>query len=371
MNDTNKDVYRRLQEHLNSMPIGFPATQSGVEIRILKHLFTPQEAEVALQLKFQPVHSKKIYRRFKKSGITLEELEQKLDKMYSKGLINRGTNIVGDIEEKYYSNAALIIGMYEYQLGKLTKEFYNDHEQYLDDAFIDEYNSSGIPQLRVVPVEETINFEQEIASYDDMRHLIEIAGEPIAVAECICRQAKELIGEPCTKTKLVESCFSFRFAAKSYLEKGLARQISKEEALDILRKAEDDGLVLQPGNSLRPMNICTCCGCCCGILTHQKKIPEPAQFFATNYYAEVDQDSCIGCGTCEERCNMDAIQMEDAIAHVDLTRCIGCGVCVPTCTSDAMKLYRKEEETLPPRNTLATYMTIMDKKAELARADKS
>ncbi|MFX1375241.1 MAG: DUF362 domain-containing protein [Promethearchaeota archaeon] len=371
MNDINSDIYRKLQKYMNSMPVGFPATESGVEIRILKHLFTPEQAEVALQLKFQPLPLKKIYRRFKKSSITLKELEKQLDEMYFKGLINRGISKLGDIEEKYYASAALAIGIYEYQLGRLTKEFYNDHEQYVDEAFMNEYNSSGIPQLRVIPVEETLDYEQKIASYDDMRNLIEIIGEPIAVAECICRQAKELIGEPCTKTKLVESCFSFRSAAKSYLERGLARQITKEEALKLLKKAEEDGLVLQPGNSLRPMNICTCCGCCCGILTHQKKIPEPAQFFATNYYAEVDEDACIGCETCVERCNMDAIEVEDAIAHVDLTKCIGCGVCVPTCTSEAIKLYKKDEETLPPKNTLETYMKIMDKKAELARANKS
>lgn len=371
MNDTSKEIFRRLQEHLDTMPVGFPATQSGVEIKILKHLFTPEDAEVALQLKFQPMPLKKIFRRFKKSGIKIEELEQKLDKMFFKGLINRGTRFLGEMEEKLYANAALAIGMYEYQLGRLTKEFYTDHEQYVDEAFIDEYNSSGIPQLRVIPIEETLEYQPGIASYDDMRELIETVGEPIAVAECICRQAKELMDEPCKKTKLVDSCFSFRAAAKSYLEKGLARQITKEEALEILRKAEEDGLVLQPGNSLRPMNICTCCGCCCGILTHQKKISEPAKFFATNFYAEVDEDSCIGCGTCVERCNMDAIEIEDAIAEVDLTRCIGCGVCVPMCTSEAIKLRKKEVETLPPRNTLATYMTIMDKKAELARAKKN
>jgi electron transport complex protein RnfB len=371
MNDIDKDIFRRLQEHLDTMPVGFPATQSGVEIKILKHLFTPEYAEIALKLKFQPEPLKRLYKRFKKSGMQLEELEQKLDDMYFKGLINRGTRSIGETEEKLYAAATLIIGMYEYQLGKLTKEFYTDHEQYADEAFIDEYNSSGIPQLRVIPIEETLEYEQGIASYDDMRELIESIGEPIAVAECICRQAKELMEEPCTKTKLAESCFSFRAAAKSYLEKGLARQISKEDALELLRKAEEDGLVLQPGNSLRPMNICTCCGCCCGILTHQKKIPEPAKFFATNFYAEVDENSCLGCGTCVERCNMDAIEVEDAIAKVDLTRCIGCGVCVPTCTSDAIKLFKKEGETLPPRNTLATYMTIMDKKAELARADKN
>ena len=370
MNDISKDIYRKLQEHLDTMPVGFPATKSGVEIRVLKHLFTPEYAEIALKLKFQPEPLKKIYRRFKKSGMQLEELERNLDDMFFKGLINRGSKDIGDSIEKYYAAAALAVGMYEYQVGKLTKEFYTDHEQYVDEAFIDEYNSSGIPQLRIIPIEETLEFEQVIASYDDMRALIEIVGEPIAVAECICRQAKDMMGEPCSKTNLVESCFTFRAAAEQYIERGQARKINKEEALEILRKAEEDGLVLQPGNSLRPMNICTCCGCCCGILTHQKKIPEPAKFFATNFYAEVDEDSCIGCGTCVERCNMDAIEVEDAIAKVDLTRCIGCGVCVPTCTSDAIKLRKKEEEILPPRNTLATYMTIMDKKAELARAEK-
>jgi len=371
MSTTEKDVFRRLQEHLDTMPVGYPATQSGVEIKILKHLFTAEYAEIALKLKFQPEPLNKVYRRFKKSGMSLEEFEQKLDDMYFKGLINRGTRDIGDSVEKYYAIAALIIGMYEYQLGKLTKELYTDHEQYADEAFINEYNSSGIPQLRVIPIEEILEYEQGIASYDNMRDLIETVGEPIAVAECICRQAKEeLMEEPCSKTKLVESCFSFRNAAKSYIEKGLARQITKEEALNLLKKAEDDGLVLQPGNSLRPMNICTCCGCCCGILTHQKKISEPAKFFATNFYAEVDQDSCIGCGTCVERCNMDAIEVEETIAKVDLRRCIGCGVCIPTCTSEAIKLQKKDEETIPPKNTLATYMAIMDKKAELARANK-
>jgi electron transport complex protein RnfB len=371
MNDTEKDVYRKLQEHLDSMPVGFPPAKSGVEIKILKHLFTSEEADIALKLRFQPEPLKKIYRRFKRSGIQLEELEKQLDDMYFKGLIHRGARVIEDSMDKYYAVAPLAIGIYEYQLGKLTKNFYTDHEQYVDEAFINEYNSSGIPQLRVIPIEETLDYEQSIASYDDMRELIENIGEPIAVAECICRQAKDMMGEPCSKTSLIESCFSFRTAAKSFIEKGLAREIDKEEALEILRKAEDDGLVLQPSNSLRPMNICTCCGCCCGILTHQKKLPEPARFFATNFYAEVDEDSCIGCEICVERCNMDAIEVEDAIAKVDLTRCIGCGVCVLTCTSEAIKLRKKEEETLPPRNTLATYMTIMDKKAEIARESKN
>jgi NAD-dependent dihydropyrimidine dehydrogenase PreA subunit len=201
--------------------------------------------------------------------------------------------------------------------------------------------------------------------------MIENIGEPISIQECICRQAKDLVGDPCKKTDLRESCFGFRSFATTYIEKGLGREITKEEALKIIRKAEEDGLVLQPGNQIRPMSICTCCGCCCAILVNQNKLPEPAQFFATNFYATVDEDLCVACGICEDRCNMDAIHVEDNLAQVDKARCIGCGVCVPTCTSEALKLYRKEEVIIPPRNTKETYMAIMDKKAELARAAKN
>lgn len=361
------DIYRELQKHLDKMPVGYPATESGVEIRILKHLFSPEQAELALYLTYQPLPLKKIYRRAKKLGINIEELEKKLDEMYDKGIINYGKSG----EEKFYANAPLAIGMYEYQLNSLTEDFVKDIYQYFEEAFIHEYNKSGIPQLRTIPIEQSLAPEQTVSTYDDLRSIIENIGEPIAVAECICRQAKDLISEPCKKTDLRHICFSFRRAAENYLEQGFAKKISKEEALNLLEKAEEDGLVLQPGNSMRPMCICCCCDCCCEILVNQNRLPEPTQFFATNYIAEVDEDLCIGCGTCEERCNMDAVHVEDAIAQVDKKRCIGCGVCVPTCTSEAIKLYKKEDVIIPPKNTAATYMAIMDKKAELARAEKS
>ncbi len=362
------DIYRELQKHLDRMPVGYPATESGVEIRILKHLFSPKQAELALYLKYQPQPLEKIYRKAKKLGFNIGELEKKLDEMYQKGLINYGKSR----EEKFYANAPLAIGMYEYQLGSLTEDFVKDIYQYFEESFIsEEWNKSGIPQLRTIPIEQSLTPEQTVSTYDDLRTIIENIGEPISLAECICRKAKDLIGEPCKKTDLREICFSFRRAAEAYIDRGFGKKISKDEALNLIEKAEEDGLVIQPGNSMRPMCICCCCDCCCEILVNQNRLPEPAQFFATNYLAEVDEDLCIGCGTCEERCNMDAVHVEDAIAHVDKTRCIGCGVCVPTCTSEAIMLYMKEDEIIPPKNTAATYRGIMDKKAELARAEKN
>ncbi len=371
MAELNYDIYKELANYLDKMPIGYPAAESGLELRVLKHLFTAEQGEIALKLKFQPEPLKRIFKKIKKTGISIDELEQKLDEMYFKGLINRGTRKDGDIEEKYYGLAPFVIGFYEYQLNHLTKEFVHDAKQYMKEVFWDEFNVTGIPQLRTIPLEQTVETEQSIATYDDLRSMINNIGNPIAVAECICRKGKALIGEPCGKTKILESCFSFRTAAKSFIERGLAREITKEEALKIIEKAEEDGLVLQPSNSKKPFAMCTCCGCCCGVLTNQQRYSEPALLFATNFYAEADPDLCAGCEICVDRCNMDAVHVEDAIAQVDKKRCIGCGVCVPTCTSEAMKLYKKEEEINPPENTVAAYRAIMDKKAELARAEKN
>jgi Na+-translocating ferredoxin:NAD+ oxidoreductase subunit B len=369
MNESSVEIYKKLREHLDKLPVGFPETESGIEMRILKYLFTPDQAEIALRLSFYPDNLKKLQRKLKK--YSMEELEKRLDEMYFDGLINRGVRNENGKEVKYYTLAALAIGMYEYQLNRLTPEFFKDVEDYFDEGFLDEFNKTGIPQLRTIPIEQTVEHEQAIATYDDLKKVIETIGGPIAVAECICRKGTDMLGEPCKKTELRESCFSFRTAAKVYIEKGLGREISKEEALEILEKAQEDGLVLQPGNSQRPMNICTCCGCCCGVLSHQNKLEEPARFFATNYYAKVDPEECIGCGICEERCNMNAVHVEDDIAVVNLARCIGCGACVPACTSEAIKLYKKEDEITPPKNTVETYLAIMDKKAELARAEKN
>lgn len=373
MSEKDLEIYRELQKHLDGMPVGFPPTESGVELKVLKHLFTPKEAEIAIKLSFMPDPLKKIYRKVKKTGISIDDLEKKLDFMVEKGLLNYGKRVNENGEEvKYYANAALVIGMFEFQLNRLTKEFIRDVKQYFEETFFEkEFNITGIPQLRTIPIEQSIPHEQNIASYDDLRYIIENCEGSIGVAECICRQGKDLVGDPCKKTDMREICFSFRGGAEMYHEKGLARLVSKEEALEILEKVEDAGLVLQPGNSQRPMCICCCCGCCCEVLTNQKRFDAPAKFFATNYYAEVDPDLCIGCSVCVDRCNMDAIDIIDEKSEVNKDRCIGCGVCVPTCPQDAISLKKKEEETIPPKNTAATYMAIMDKKAELARMEKS
>ncbi|TFG06215.1 MAG: 4Fe-4S dicluster domain-containing protein [Promethearchaeota archaeon] len=362
MSSQNIDIYRKLQQHLNKMPVGFPATESGVEIRLLKQLFTPKEAEIAIKLNYTPESLKRIYRRVKKSGFSLEEMEKILDGMASKGSINHG-NIGGD---KVYCNAFLAIGMYEYQLDRLTEEFVRDFHQYVDEAYLEEFHRLT-PQIRVIPIEQSLTPENVVATYNDVRKIVENAGEPIAVAECICKKGQDLIGEPCKQTKMREICFSFRSGAQFYMDMGFARPISKEETLRILKEAEEDGLILQTGNSQKPNFICCCCTCCCGLLRAEKKVEKPAKLVLNNYFAEINPESCTGCGMCVNTCQMDALFLEDGISKVNHDRCIGCGNCVAICPEEAINLARKEEIHVPPKNTYALYMDLIDKKAEASQ----
>ena len=103
------------------------------------------------------------------------------------------------------------------------------------------------------------------------------------------------------------------------------------------------GLVLQPGNSQEINFICCCCGCCCAILRNLKEYPKPAELVSTPFLLDVNLETCEGCGTCEDRCQMEALQLDDDRISYNLDRCIGCGLCVSTCPSDSLTLKRKPD----------------------------
>ena len=365
MTEISDEVYRELQKALDKLPIGYPETESGVEIRILKKIFTPEQALVGSKLGFNLKSLQEIYNSMEKESFTSEKVERILDEMHELGLILK--TVRDDV--KYYAATAFMLGFYEFQMNKMTEEFVHDVDQYFEEAFLDELNTTKIQQLRTIPIEKEIGIERDIANYDDFRYYLDNCGEPIVLNECICRKKNDIIGKSCQTTDLRESCFSFRSAGQAYLDRGMGRVITKEEALKIIEQAEREGLVLQAGNSQRPMSLCTCCGCCCNLLANEKKLDAPAQFLGSNYFAQVDEELCSGCGVCETRCQMDAVEIIDDVSNVNLDRCIGCGVCVPTCPEEAITLIEKEEKdrTIPARNTVETYLKIAKKKAELKR----
>jgi electron transport complex protein RnfB len=358
--DNEEKTYRDLQKHLDTLPVGYPATQSGAEIRILKQLFTPEEAMIATKLSIKPEPVTHVYESVRESGMSLEELQDYLDSMEKKFCITTGT--MGD--EKCYSNSMFVVGIYEGQVNRLTPEFLKDMAQYVQEAFGRElFRVKTPPQMRTIPVEKSIAMPDKypVSSYDSVRELITNNTGQFAVANCICRQVRDLTGERCKLTDLRETCLILN--GDQYITAGLGRPITRGEALDILEKAQEVGLVLQPINTQQPWAICCCCGDCCGILRNIKQFPRPADYYASNYYAEIDSELCQVCQKCIERCQLDARSLSNGVVSINLDRCIGCGNCVAVCESGASHLKKKEEETVPPEDLPELLQKIGTEKA--------
>lgn len=354
--ETTDQIYRALQKHLDSQAVGFPATRSGAEIRILKRIFSPEEARLALHLTYRPEPLDRIRELAAADGITRDDVEPMLHNMVNKGGILR-TERDG---ASYFQNVPFVLGMYEYQLKRLTPEFIEDIKEYVSDrGFGLSLLSTERPQMRTVPVNRSISSEHHVATYDHVNKLINKSDGPFAITECICRKVAEMNGEPCQVTSRTETCMPIGDWAIQAVETGMGRYITREEALEMVRISEDEGLVFQPSNAQEADFICACCGCCCGMLRVQKKLPRPVDFWATNYHAVANSDSCTGCGLCARRCQVEAVTVSGEAAVINLDRCIGCGNCVVACPAGAISLERKQNQTVPPPDSETLYNEIM------------
>ncbi|MHA1680339.1 MAG: 4Fe-4S binding protein [Promethearchaeota archaeon] len=352
----DKTLYRSFQEHLDAQPVGFPEAEDGSDLRVLKAFFTPEEARIAMCMNAFPATAKSIFRKMKRKGLatTVDEAREKLDAMLKKGLIHYSRD--PGSKELLYMLMPLAVGFFEFSIDNLTKEMAEAMEQYMG-VFMHEYGK--YPQMRTIPISTAIEHENAVLPYDDVFTLIEAHPGPFGVADCICTQEKKLLGHEC-KHGWTERCLT---NSKWYIKEGHAREITKEEILEIVKRGMDDGLVVQPGNYKAPGFLCLCCSDCCGILTNARKFEDPSQIIRSNYFSEVDEENCTACGLCQEKCPMDAITVGDH-AVVELKRCIGCGVCTAACEFDAIRLKRKEKTYEPPETMVDMFKDIMKQKIE-------
>ncbi len=350
------DVYQRLAEHLDNLPAGFPATETGVELRILKRLFTEEEAEIAARLSMMPEPAEAIAARL---GREADALAPILHKMSRKGLIFRRSQN----GQHSYMAAQFVIGIWEYHVNALDEDLIRDVNAYIPYLMKKSWTDIKTKQLRVFPVAQSVTAEMRVTPYEAAEEIIRQQSK-IVVTPCICRREHDMMGHGCGKP--LEVCLSFGSGAFYYEQNGLGREIPQEEALELLKKGEAAGLVLQPSNSQKPINICMCCGCCCQVLKNMRSMDKPVLAVHTNYYAEVIAEDCTACGTCEERCQTDAITV-DAAAEVNPDRCIGCGLCITDCPADAMVLKQKmtDAQYIPPGNTVETYVNMASERGKI------
>jgi len=327
-----ENIYRQLQERLDLYSMGFPKADSGIELKILKYLFTEKEALLFLTLSPALETPEAISERICKP---LNETAEKLDAMAEKGLLFR-------IKKEgmcKYGAIPFVHGLFEFQVKSLKPDFAKMVGDYFDEAFDQSMMENAEHFLRVIPVNKSIDLTHHVASYEDAVQILS-SKDRIVIADCICRKRTEVIDQGCGKQ--LEACFMFGSMGQYYLDKNMGREISFDEAVEVLKKCRVDGLVTQPATSQNPTGMCNCCGDCCGVLGAINKHPNPASIVFSNHIINIANQDCTGCELCLERCQMDALSLNgDGVINVSRNRCIGCGLCVTTCPVEALELLTK------------------------------
>jgi electron transport complex protein RnfB len=338
------DVYMKLAGHLDEMPVGAPMSDDLMEI--LRILFTPEEAELGAMLPFMNTTLDDLAAL---TGMDAEELEAALDGMVSKGTVFK--SVKGGTAK--YRLLPTVVGFSETpfwpgQDNERVRALAPLWNSYFRSAFGREIGDRDVPLLRVVPVEEEISSSTQVLPFETVSRLVEEV-DYRAVAYCPCRQLKAYSGEGCEHER--ENCFHFGSMGRFIVEQGMGRELTLEETLEKLKEAHEEGLVFSTDNyGGKVSTICSCCGCCCGFILTRKELGYANAMAPSSYYALVDEESCMGCGDCEERCPVAAIGVgAEEIAAVDKELCLGCGVCIPTCSGEALTLERREDarEILP------------------------
>ena len=376
MSEAIDQRYKKAVQVINSAG-GTPVPVTDNTIAILKHIV--EEEHLDFIMAFKGRRSQTTEQLKESSGLSEDEINRYAKALAKKGLIMNQPSRSGLMIFRLMP--FVNVGVYEYTFMKKLE--YNEWEKELAqlykklneefagrmlanyDAIVKNFLPTMRPIDRTVPYTENfetgdeINIvideeievpEEKIISTQKVEEIIQKFDE-IAVGNCYCRHFRDLIGESCKQTDLRENCFTFGKSARYTTEQGFARMISKEEALEILKKSEKDGLVhkaYHPNMDFKREedSICNCCSDCCG---QAKNITSNL----SNFIARVDHDLCIGCGTCVEKCYSGAKELNnEGKAETIEERCIGCGICAAFCPEGAISLVENQRvvRLAPPRS---------------------
>ncbi len=324
---------------------GAPVSESLY--KILEILFTAEEAEKVSLLPIMPFNSSEAAKRW---SLSIIEAEKILNELASKGLLldmnNKGIQT--------YVLAPTMAGFFEFALmrtdGRFDRKLLSElfyHYINEEDDFVEQALMQKTPIARTLVHEHTIQSKDqaEVLDYERATHIINSA-TCITVGTCYCRHKMEHIGKACAAPQDV--CLTFNTAAESLMKHKIAKQISKEEALAVLDRCVNYGLVQIGDNIQNQVNwMCNCCGCCCEAIQAYKKIGYRRKI-NSNFFASVDVNKCVSCGACVKKCPVEAIMIKDKKAIVSQDICIGCGICERSCAVKAITIERRKKLVMVP-----------------------
>jgi Pyruvate/2-oxoacid:ferredoxin oxidoreductase delta subunit len=347
MGHLNSRNHARLAERLGQYVPG--AHVSEVLVEILQHLVDEDEARLCSLMPLRKVSAEAMARTWDSSP---DEASEILSRLSRKGVVVE----YEDGDALLYVLAPPVLGFVEFSLMRTrddldAKELSRLYYQYcqIEGEFI-EQQGSGHPALsRVFPGEDMLeDVTSEVLSYDRVSVGIDNA-TCITVGMCYCRHKMEHMGMACDAT--MDACLTFNNVAKHLSRNGIAREITKEEAHQIVRQCMDEGLV-QIGDNTREglAIICNCCACCCDLLLGYRRFGSSGLVAASAFAAEIAPETCCNCGECVERCPVDAIRADGPTPVVDPDVCLGCGVCPRFCSQGACTMVGRDQRVYTPRN---------------------
>jgi ferredoxin len=341
------NVYEKLARHLSTLGMGYPPTETLIDI--LKENFNPIEAEVALALPTRviPLQPVPVEEMIARAGLPEETLQKILEDLSQRGLVFCGKTATG---EKGYALQQMGFSFPQtfFWRGEDTPHSKNMASlvaKYFNRKVTREAYSSETDAYRYVPTSGTVDVSiQAVYPHHTMESVLKNVND-FAVCHCSCRMIARLRGRPCEHP--TEVCIKFDEMAGYVIDRKLGKKISREEALDLIKQSEDAGLVHFVDNANGKIkHNCNCCGCACWNVgaIKRRKIPRDI-IMAVYFIRETDQNACTGCGECAEVCPVNAVVMEHDLPRIDTQWCIGCGVCVSRCPTGAAKLKIRPDKT--------------------------
>lgn len=360
--------YRLLQQRLDYTLTGAP--YSPVLIDILKLLFSPQEAEIARHIPLRPAPIAYVARKL---SLPVEQVRIDIVAMAERGL-------VFDFEHKgecYVALAPIVIGFFEFVFmrtrGELPmKELAELFEQYmfLDDRFARDVFTGPTQLARAMVQEESLPTGDftEVLDWEKATSVLSTS-QTIGVSLCACRHKASHLGHSCDAPQ--RTCFTFNGSADMLIKKGMAEQIGAGDALKILEQCKDYGLAQLADNVQKNVGfICNCCGCCCGMFQAMKTYSIHNAIVTSNWLAEIDENTCKGCGACAKACPAEAISIKidgnQRTAVRDEALCLGCGVCYRACKFNAIAMKPRPQRVLAPETTFDKYIAMALERGKLA-----
>jgi len=310
-------------------------------VAFVEHLFSPQEAAVALHL---PMYRGKSHETIaRRAGRSPEEIEPLLQAMVERSVIRRS--------RAGYSVIPLVPGMFEYVLMEGdTSPWHRRYAEMFEELFATGYASAytqtripvvrNVPAVREVDVEQPVDTSSVIVDADLMDEMLQAHDRFGVLNVCQCRQSRAFVGKPCRRADVEDGCLIFGGFAGSSVDRGKGRWVSREEMRDIVEERRSKKLVFLAGNVAPEASnvICNCCDCCCHLLELIHDMGGRNWVAPPRYLAEVDEDACDHCGLCLPACSTGAHAVARKAHTYAVEACIGCGNCVDVCRTHAIRL---------------------------------